>query len=80
MPNLVLYAAVIVAVVSAFVFTPSFAQQQSSSNNNNYSFLTKWGSSGLAQGQFKQPLEIAVDPDGNVYVTDFTSIANLITG
>ena len=29
-------------------------------------------------GNFKQPLEITVDRDDNVYVTDFTSVSNKV--
>ena len=34
-----------------------FAQQQTS----NYSFVTAWGSSGRAFGQFSQPFDVATD-------------------
>jgi len=34
-------------------------------------FLRKWGSEGGGDGQFANPLGIAVDGAGNVYVTDF---------
>lgn len=43
-----------------------------------YSFVTQWGTSGTGYGTFKQPLEIAVDKDDNVYVTDFTSVSNKV--
>lgn len=33
-------------------------------------FVRKWGEFGTGDGQFDQPLGIAVDPAGNVYVTD----------
>ena len=33
-------------------------------------FLTKWGTSGSGDGQFKYPYGIAVASDGNVYVGD----------
>ena len=33
-------------------------------------FVTKWGSSGTANGQFLGPIGVAVDSSGNVYVTD----------
>src|SRR5687768_14318190 len=58
------------------LLTPSsslFAQQ-----TNNYSFVTAWGSSGSGFGRFSQPLEITTDSAGNVYVTDFTGLANQV--
>jgi sugar lactone lactonase YvrE len=33
-------------------------------------WLSQWGSFGSADGQFNQPLDLAVDASGNVYVTD----------
>jgi len=33
-------------------------------------FLTKWGTEGSGDGQFKRPVGIAVDVSGNVYVVD----------
>jgi DNA-binding beta-propeller fold protein YncE len=33
-------------------------------------FITKWGTSGTADGQFSSPNGISVDPAGNVYVVD----------
>src|ERR687894_54071 len=53
-----------------------FAQQQTTTSN--YSFVTIWGSSGRAFGQFSQPFDIATDSAGNVYVTDFTGLANQV--
>jgi tetratricopeptide (TPR) repeat protein/streptogramin lyase len=50
-------------------------------------FITKWGTTGHGDGQFKSPLGIAVDSSGNVYVADrgnhriqkFDSSGNFIT-
>src|ERR671920_624724 len=53
--------------------SPSYEQEQ-----QQYSFLTKWGTTGISFGKFSQPLEIAIDLEGNVYVTDFTSVANKV--
>ena len=33
-------------------------------------FITKWGTNGTGDGQFSDPKGIAIDPYGNVYVTD----------
>ena len=41
---------------------------------NGYSFVTKWGSNGTADGQFISPDGIAVDSSGNVYVTDMVKL------
>ncbi|MDO8873564.1 MAG: SBBP repeat-containing protein [Methanoregula sp.] len=34
-------------------------------------FLTKWGSRGIGDGQFSNPRGVAVDSSGNVYVSEF---------
>jgi tripartite motif-containing protein 71 len=39
--------------------------------DSNGNFLTKWGSEGSEDGQFKKPEDIAADSKtGNVYITD----------
>lgn len=38
--------------------------------DSNGKFITKWGSSGTGDGQFKMPQGIAVDQQGSVFVTD----------
>ena len=35
-----------------------------------YEFVRKWGSEGSEDGQFDTPAGVALDGDGNVYVTD----------
>lgn len=35
-----------------------------------YSFVTKWGSLGVGDGEFNEPYSVAVDSHGNVYVAD----------
>jgi len=43
-------------------------------------FLLKWGTSGIATGQFQTPRGIAVDDSGNVYVADtFTRVQKFNT-
>ncbi len=38
---------------------------------NTSTFINSWGSTGSGNGQFLDPIGIAVDGDGNVYVTDW---------
>ncbi len=40
---------------------------------NPPTFLSKWGSSGTEDGQFKNPYGVAVDSTGNVYVADYVN-------
>jgi PKD repeat protein len=42
----------------------------SSSSGEGYVFITKWGTYGSGNGQFKNPDGVAVDSSGNVYVAD----------
>ena len=56
--------------ITNFPIISTVAQEQ------QYSFVTKWGSEGVGFGKFKQPLEIAIDSNNRVYVTDTTSVSN----
>jgi hypothetical protein len=38
-----------------------------------YTFITKWGSEGVGDGQFDQPYGIATDATGNVFVVTTTT-------
>ena len=38
--------------------------------DNNGNFITKWGSYGTGDGQFIDPEHLAIDSEGNVYVSD----------
>src|SRR6059036_3019153 len=38
--------------------------------DKNFTFITKWGSKGTADGQFKLPHAIGFDSKGNVYVDE----------
>jgi len=40
------------------------------STSETYVFVTKWGTEGTADGQFKYPYGVAVDSSGNVYIAD----------
>jgi sugar lactone lactonase YvrE len=53
-----LAGAVVIAVIAA---TPA---------SGAYVFASKWGSRGTGDGQFNQPRDVAVAPDGSVYVAD----------
>lgn len=48
----------------------SYGSSFSTTLIHNYSFATKWGSTGTGDGQFAQPTGVATDSAGNVFVTD----------
>lgn len=39
----------------------------------SYAYSMQWGQEGIAEGDFKHPIEVAVDATGNVYVADDTN-------
>ena len=39
--------------------------------NSDGEFLDEFGTKGTGDGQFKKPTHVAVDSEGNVYVTDW---------
>lgn len=43
---------------------------------DQYSFVRKWGSYGAVAGKFSQPIEIAIDSKGYLYVTDLTAVTH----
>ncbi|MBF0487899.1 MAG: hypothetical protein HQK98_07035 [Nitrospirae bacterium] len=74
-----------VSMSTAKSVTATFTSSTPSSET--YSLVTKWGSSGSGDGQFNQPIGIAVDSNGYVYVADlfnyriqkFTSNGTFVT-
>ena len=59
--------------VSLFPVVTVFAQ-----GNQQYSYVSEWGSDGIGNGKFTQPLDIAIDSSGYLYVTDLSSVSNKI--
>ena len=72
---------------SGNVYVVDFGNNRIQKFDSNGNFITKWGSEGAGDGQFKSPLGIAIDSSGNVYVADhdnhriqkFDSNGNFIT-
>ena len=52
------------------VFVADGLNQRIQEFDNHGKFLMKWGSHGLADGQFIRPLDLAMDAQGNIYVVD----------
>ena len=58
------YRIVFIIILVFLIFVPCISAQEP------VKFITKWGSAGSADGQFKSPWGIAIDQAGNIYVTD----------
>ena len=58
----------IILMYFAILFLGSICASTAHAQNENYSFVTKWGSSGSGDGQFGGPHGVAVDSSRNVYV------------
>ncbi len=57
-------------VLAVIVTTLLFAVQPVAAMTEVYNFVTQWGSYGSGDGQFQDPIGVAVDALGNVYVAD----------
>jgi len=42
-------------------------------------FITEWGFHGAGDGQLKDPLDIAIEPDGNILIKDYTQYIKRFT-
>src|SRR5215213_9189669 len=71
-------AVALLAIILCSAITNSIMTSSVYAQQPQYSFVRKWGSNGIGFGEFSQPIEIAIDSAGNVYVTDFTSVANKV--
>src|SRR5215210_1413253 len=64
----------IVSLMSIFLVINSYNVQAA----EEYKFKSKFGSKGADNGKFIQPIGIAVDKEGNIYVGDFARHSNII--
>jgi len=60
------YFLVVILALFPLTMIPSI----SATNGSTYDFVLKWGSSGTGDGQFHYSYGVAVDSNGNIYVTD----------
>src|SRR5919108_2252141 len=62
--------------LSKEVFVVDYANIRIQKFDTDGKFITKWGTEGEGEGQFKIPHGIALDPSGSsVYVTDMTGLS-----
>jgi hypothetical protein len=69
--NVVLVLCLFITLLSVNAFYPILNVQGEENPSETYCFLTQWGTKGTGDGQFNQPMGIAVDKAGYVYVSDF---------
>lgn len=67
-------AVILISVLLAINLSTSLAHGQ----EHQYLDVTKWGSEGVGIGKFFQPVDIAIDSLGNIYVIDISSVSNKI--
>jgi tripartite motif-containing protein 71 len=56
---------------NVFVVDSGFSKNQIQKYSNTGKFIRQWGSEGSGDGQFNGAGDVATDPSGNVFVTDF---------
>jgi DNA-binding beta-propeller fold protein YncE len=66
--ELVTYCLAVDSQDDVYVVNPSQFRIEKYDSNGN--LLTMWGSQGISDGRFGEPEGIAVDAQGNIYVTD----------
>src|SRR5689334_8481940 len=60
-----------ITVAGGIVYVVDTGNQRVQYFNTSGGYLGQWGGAGSGNGTFSQPLCVAVDPSGNVYVTDY---------
>ncbi|MFL6320210.1 MAG: hypothetical protein ACJ72Q_07030, partial [Nitrososphaeraceae archaeon] len=63
----VILSLVLICLITANRASSAYAAAE----QQQYSMVGKWGSRGSGNGKLSQPLDIAIDTSGNVYVGDF---------
>ena len=76
MENKKIYLIAVVVVVGVFLSSIVIGGMMSAYALEEYTFVRKWGSYGAVAGKFSQPIEIAIDSKGYLYVTDFTGVTH----
>ena len=64
----------LISLMSIFLVINSYNVQGA----EEYQFKIKFGSKGVDNGKFIQPIGIGVDKEGNIYVGDFARHSNII--
>ncbi len=56
--------------LSGNVYVADRANHRIQKFDRNGAFLTAWGEPGVKSGQMSNPVDVAVAPDGTIYVAD----------